>query len=567
MQKWEEFFNQDCYLSNRTLETIKKEVTPTFLRLKKKKYLLLIPHYRKFYRQYQKIDQLKQLHNQTYLQKKYEKTKDFLDHIKGVSLDNEQRMCVLNEEDFLLIIAGAGSGKSLTILGKISYLIEYLGYLEKEILVISFTNASSSHLKESLEKEGYHIPVLTFHKLALHILQNEEFHIASPTLLEYIVQEFYQSLIFNIPTLFVLTCQYFKIPITEYEKVLSTKKMGLFQKKITQFIHLFKANKEDENLLFQYVGKASSKKEKIFLINVIAIFKLYHIELSSSKEKDFDDIILEATRYLHQGKSILDYRYILIDEYQDTSLLRCHLIQEIVNQTQAKLMVVGDDFQSIYRFAGCNLDIFLHFSKYFSNPDILVISNTYRNSQELIDVAGNFIMKNKKQFIKKLYAKKHYQKPIKIVYYDNQKEIFLKLLQSFAEKKHILVLSRNQKDIESVLSKDIRYQENYYIYQNVSFKHMTVHQSKGLEADCVILLHMENDIMGFPNKLEEDSVFRFLYDTQNSYAYEEERRLFYVALTRTQNEIYLLTSEKKPSIFIKELLRDYPNQIEILGIK
>ena len=96
---------------------------------------------------------------------------------------------------------------------------------------------------------------------------------------------------------------------------------------------------------------------------------------------------------------------------------------------------------------------------------------------------------------------------------------------------------------------------------------MTVHQSKGLEEEYVILISLENSMTGFPNKLENDSIFRFLDEKKESYAYEEERRLFYVALTRTKNENYLLVPKKKESIFVKELIRDFKDKIEFLSIK
>ena len=187
----------------------------------------------------------------------------------------------------------------------------------------------------------------------------------------------------------------------------------------------------------------------------------------------------------------------------------------------------------------------------------------------MIDIAGSFIMKNKSQINKNLYSNKHLNYPIIIIYYEDQKKVFLKLLEYLLKKgiKKILVLGRNRKDIYPILDNKINYNNETYHYQDLSFKYMTVHQSKGLEEDCVILIHLENSTMGFPNKLENDNVFRFLNTSKETFAYEEERRLFYVALTRTKNENYLLVPKNKESIFVKELLRDFSTQIEILSIK
>lgn len=574
MKKFKYYFLGKKYLSYRLIEDIKKEYEVEFKIIKRKKYLLLFPQKRRFYFQYQKIEKLKEENNAIYLEKKMLETKDFLSNIKGYSLDNNQRKCVLNEEDALLVVAGAGSGKSLTIIAKICYLIEYLGYKESEILCISFTNASSKSLENSIEKHyGYNITVYTFHKLALKILENESFSIASPNLLEYLIEEFYQGIIEQFPKLLTMVIQYFypnKIGNKkEYQKLLKEKKFLLFQKKIAQFIHLFKANKEDETLLYDYLNKVFSKQEYYFLIQVIIIWNLYKQELESNKEIDFDDMILKAIQTLKFKESFLPYRYIIIDEYQDSSLLRCKLIQVLLEKTNAKIMAVGDDFQSIYRFSGCDLEIFLNFQNYFSHPNTLFITNTYRNSQELIDVAGNFVMKNKNQLKKQLHSNKHLEKPLKIIYYENEKTKFLNLLDylNAKGKNKILVLGRNKKDIYPLLSPSIKEIDGKYFYQNLELQYMTVHQSKGLEEECVILVHLENSITGFPNKLENDVVFRFLNNKKESYAYEEERRLFYVALTRTKNEDYLLVAKNKESIFIKEIIRDFPDKIEFLSIK
>lgn len=574
MKKFKDLFLGQYYLSNRSIITIQKNYFPIFNTIQKKKYLLLFSKKRKFYFQYKNIEKLKVQNNTIYIENKLIETKNFLSHIKGFSLDNNQRKCVLNEEDALLVIAGAGSGKSLTIIAKICYLIEYLGYKEQEILCISFTNASSKSLEDSIKKHyGYTVPVYTFHKLALKILENEQFKITDSDLLEFLIEEFYKSIIYQFPKLIKMIVQYF-YPNQEgtkeqYSSLSKEKKFSLFQKKISQFIHLFKANKEDENLLIQYLKKTISKQEYYFLFHVIIIWDLYKIELLSQNEIDFDDMIIKAIHYLKENKICLEYRYIIIDEYQDSSLLRCKFIQTLSEKTTAKIMAVGDDFQSIYRFSGCDLEIFLNFANYFPNPDTLFITNTYRNSQELIDIAGSFIMKNKNQIQKQLNSSKHLEKPIKIIYYENPKEIFQKLLDYLfqKEKTKILVLGRNRKDINSILSPKMFFKDGNYYYQNHSFSYMTVHQSKGLEEEIVIIIHLENSIMGFPNKLENDNVFRFLNPNKESFAYEEERRLFYVALTRTKNENYLLVPKNKESIFVKEILRDYSSQIEILSIK
>ena len=94
-------------------------------------------------------------------------------------------------------------------------------------------------------------------------------------------------------------------------------------------------------------------------------------------------------------------------------------------------------------------------------------------------------------------------------------------------------------------------------------KIMTVHKSKGLETDNVILVGLDDSVLGFPNKIIQNNILKYVLSDKDHYPYEEERRLFYVALTRTTNDVYLLVNKNNPSIFVKELLKDYSNYIEI----
>ncbi len=571
MKEFHMLFLGEEYLSLERLEDIKRNYLSIYEKIRTKKYLLFLPSYRKFYHAYQKITTLREENNKIYLMNKKKEWKSFFQNIHGYPLDDYQIECILKEERSLLAIAGAGSGKSLTIVGKIGYLIEGKGLYEKEILAISFTRESALHLAHNIQKSlGYEIPVYTFHKLALTILKETKKEIAPNYFLEELIEEFYHAYVPSTPSLFPIVKQYFfktaQTKKEEYFQLLESKKFILFKKKLTTFIHLVKANKENRDEIYTYLKQASSKEEYLFLFQACILYFFYQEELEASGMMDFDDMIFEAIQKLKEKHIYLPYRYIIIDEFQDTSFLRCRLIQELLKKTNASFMAVGDDFQSIYRFTGCDLEVFLNFSNYFPFSDIAFLPNTYRNSQELIDVAGSFVMKNKRQIKKTLYSKKHLFKPIKIVYYEEASKTFLNLLDQIRPS-DILVLGRNQRDIQTILSPAIIKKENAYTYKNHLFHYQTVHQSKGLEADIVILIHLENSLLGFPNKIEEDSVFRFLNKQSESYAYEEERRLFYVALTRTKNEVYLLTPSQNESIFIRELKRNYSSQIEIFRIK
>ena len=481
------------------------------------------------------------------------KSKELLDNVNGYSLDKKQRLAVIDSSDSALLLAGAGSGKTLTIVGKIRYLIEILKIKKEDILCISFTNDSVNSLKNALFKNyNYDIDVFTFHKLALNILKDNKniVNIASSDELDYIITEYFYS---NFSGLNILEK---KKEFYELKKLIGT------------FINLFKSNNHDYIKFDEILKRLKYGNDYIFIKIVREIYIEYMSELKSKNEVDFNDMINDAIKVLNKGGKIKSYKYIIIDEYQDTSLTKYNLIKTIKNKTQAKLFCVGDDFQSIYRFTGCNLNIFLNFKKYYKNSRIMKIENTYRNCKDLIKVSGNFIMKNNHQMRKKLKSSKKLKKPIKIIYYKSIKDSFEKLILDIYSKNNngIMVLGRNNNDIYKYLNSNFRLENQNVIYlknENIKIRYLTVHKSKGLEEENVIIINLENKINGFPSKIENNEILKYVLNENDNYPYEEERRLFYVALTRTKNNVYLFVNKKNESIFVKEIVNNYKSCVQI----
>ena len=502
-----------------------------------------------------------------------EKIDVLLNNINGYPLDNEQRKVVTSCEKHLLVSAGAGSGKTLTIIGKIRYLIEIKDIKEEEILCISFTNEATNNLKNKLKDNyNYNITCYTFHKLGLEILKKKKCKISSANYLKYIMNEFFKALIDNESKKRVLS--FFKIKYNafnvnkKYDEI-DDKKLLEFCDLIEKFINLFKANDylPEDFLIFL---KSASKREKNFILIAYYIYYLYQKELMSKNEIDFSDMISLATKYVEKNGYYRKIKYVIIDEFQDASKVRFNLIKAILSKTDASLLVVGDDFQSIYRFTGCDLDLFLKFNNIFPDSKILKICNTYRNSKELITVAGSFIMKNKNQLRKELNSFKRVKYPIWIIYYKDMIRSFIKLINYIynESKKPILVLGRNNFDIDFlkksnkfIIDKDsVIYKDN----KDIKMTYLTVHRSKGLEEENVIVINLCNNKLGFPNKIVDERILRFVSCKKDNYLYAEERRLFYVAITRTKNITYLFTPFSNESMFVMELKKDYRSKIKIV---
>ena len=369
------------------------------------------------------------------------------------------------------------------------------------------------------------------------------------------------------------------------------------------FIELFKGNNYDETKFkefYEYVDglKDSFSKDRTiaFLKIVEEIYNDYEAYLLKIKKIDFNDMINKASDCIVKNGLDLPYKYIIVDEYQDTSFTRYNLLRNICDSIGAKIMVVGDDWQSIYSFSGCDVNIFTKFDNFFDVCETRYIEKTYRNSQQLIDASSNFVMKNPDQTRKELKSSKSLECPIKIVKFDNDFDEILKfeliikniINQSKFENKKILILGRNNKDIfnllknfnvknedgkrkfeilgdEDKLRRDKFVKIVYRYNPDVNIEYRTVHQSKGLECDNVILINLKNWRAGFPNKMVDDPVLNFVKRNGDSFSYAEERRLFYVALTRTKNNVYLLAPYFKSSVFIQELENDV--NVELLNLE
>ena len=472
--------------------------------------------------------------------------------VNDLTLSDEQSLPIINNDKVSLIIAGAGSGKTLTIVGKIKYMLDNNLINKEEICAITYTNKATISMKGKIyEATNENIDTFTFHKLALKVLDtaNISYNILSEDLLNDVIDNFFNIDIYCNKILMKSIYNYFGYYIFKtkknYKKILKSKEFSKFKELIKTFISYMNAN----NLSSKWKSLLQNKKYYKPLLIIYAIYNSYLNEIYSSNNIDFDSMISKATDILESKSIKLPYKLIIVDEFQDTSYLRFKLIKALVNLNDSSLCVVGDDYQSIYRFQGCDLNIFLNFQKYYKNSKVYYLNETYRNSQEIIDIAGSFIQKNKYQIKKNLVSKKRLNHPIKIKYTTN----LVKLIKELPIDKEILILGRNNFDIKKYL-KEYKLIDNILYIKGIkhNLKYLTIHSSKGLESDIVIVLNCIDNIYGIPSKLKDDKLIDLLKGKEE-YIYAEERRLFYVAITRTKSYTYILTEKGKESIFIKEL--------------
>ena len=380
-----------------------------------------------------------------------------------------------------------------------------------------------------------------------------------------------------------------------FEKIVSTeenKYITRLVKLVCTFIQNFKTNNYTTDDFSRFRATSSNERTKLFLSLCEQCYLEYCKRLKEYHAIDFEDMINDSVRILReeelQGKK-LEFKYIIVDEYQDISRQRFNLTKELCKLCNAKVIAVGDDWQSIYAYAGSDITLFTDFRKTFGYGLELCITKTYRNAQEVIDIAGGFIQKNLGQMRKALISPKHIDHPIIIKTYTEEvdrkefrgkggkyfligkcvEEIMDGLIEKYKHPK-ILLLGRYGFDAYNLTkSADFIYDEKTGSvrskkYNADYFDYMTVHRAKGLGYDHVIIINARNETYGFPSQVEEDPVLKYVVKDDHSYDYAEERRLFYVALTRTKNRVYIITPQQHPSEFVLELIRDYP-QVEVYG--
>ena len=363
-----------------------------------------------------------------------------------------------------------------------------------------------------------------------------------------------------------------------YDKLVETDKEKYVVKFILfleRFIELFKSagfSKKD----FQRLRANKNPRTLLFLDIAEPVYDYYQEYLSASNQVDFADMINEAYEFLLEYKDSgnkLPYKYVIIDEFQDVAKQRFNLAKRLADITDAKVIAVGDDWQSIFAFAGADITLFLKFIEIMGSGNELFINHTYRNSQELIDIAGSFIKKNSSQITKHLISPKRISNPIVLCPYDNTStaminlgkrviEIIEEIIDEFGQDSTILIVGRYNFDIHNLLKSGLFSYDGFkkvccYKYPDVQIDFMTVHRAKGLGRDNVILLNLSEGKFGFPCQIEEDPIFKLVTHEDVTIPFAEERRLFYVALTRTKNRVYVTFPKTRPSRFILELIKEH----------
>ncbi len=346
---------------------------------------------------------------------------------------------------------------------------------------------------------------------------------------------------------------------------LSTIRSGVspFVTLLSAFLRLFRAGgwtRED------VIGRVRTSRDHAFLEIFWPFLTRYELELKSEEKVDFDEMLIRAAALAGEGKYERGYHYILVDEFQDTSRARMGLIKALRGEpANCRVFAVGDDWQSIYRFAGSDVAYFTDVEKHLGPTAKTVLPDTFRLESDVAALSTRFVLQNPAQVEKQLQPRRETHRGPGVSLHlhgpNEVREVAQRLLSEIAEQgegNRLLVLARYNYRLDIL--------NDLVIPSELELKASTVHRAKGLEADTVILLGLEAGAFGFPTEIRDDHVLELLLEGDEALTNAEERRLFYVALTRTRTRIHILADARNMSPFAEELGgKGYAQWVEFEG--
>ena len=519
-----------------------------------------------------------------------DKARDIIGNIEKHELSDEQISAIAGAGHNTLVLAGAGTGKTTTIVGYIAWLLATKRATPEEILVLSFTKASADEMSQRImASTGKTIRACTFHSLGLEICRAATIanrpiidgHTSNTVVRNTFEQLLsknigYRLLAFKLMSKELLgkygkaaKSEDFQLPTDDYG--FNQYKQNLIENAQTIIQHMRQNSIGIDGMreLNERSGGKNVGRNREMLQLIEPLYNAYISNFRTTHGIDFPGMITDAIRCIQRGAYRHPYKYVLIDEYQDMSRPRYELIRALREQSDFTLFCVGDDWQSIYRFAGSDIHLILDFAEIWRTwgpTRMFQITTTRRFQQSLIDASGAFVMQDKSLYVKHLHNpsdKKDYS--LKALGGATQEERFdaiIEQLRKLPKTASVLMLGRYKSDL-NLLSRNNRdglFQIDEHTggivfleKPKMDIEFMTAHKSKGLQRDFVFLLCCSGGLKGFPSAIPEEPLLGLLLPEVERMPHAEERRLFYVAMTRCKKKLFFVVDQSRPSRFIYEL--------------
>ncbi|WP_145526642.1 DNA helicase IV [Yersinia rohdei] len=500
--------------------------------------------------------------NQQWTQRMLAEHQAFFQSVETLPLNESQSRAVVNGEDAVLVLAGAGSGKTSVLVARAGWLLRRNEALPEQILLLAFgrqaADEMNSRIKQRLAVDD--IQAKTFHALALQIIQQGSRKTPVISKLESDSQARRSLLINN----WQQQCSEKKAQAKGWREWLTDElewevAEGAFWQdkrlaarlagRLERWLGLMRMHGGSQA---EMIEQADEEVRDLFQkrIRLMApLLKAWKAALKEEGAVDFSGLIHQAVNLLDKGRFVSPWKHILVDEFQDISPQRAMLLTALRKQNkQTCLFAVGDDWQAIYRFSGAELSLTTAFNQHFGEGAECALDTTYRFNSSIGDIANRFIQQNPYQLKKPLNSLSKGNKKSVIILPNEQLEALLDKLSGFVkDDEHILILARYHHLRPELLQKAATRWPKLHI------DFMTIHASKGQQADYVIIvgLHEGND--GFPAVARESILEDVLLPAPEDFPDAEERRLLYVAMTRAKHQVWLLQDPENPSVFVSQL--------------
>lgn len=333
-----------------------------------------------------------------------------------------------------------------------------------------------------------------------------------------------------------------------------------FVTQIMRVTDMIKVENIDLNTVLTNARKDQHERVRNFYELAIPIVKKYNEYCVNKSFLDFNDLISRSTSLFQNHSDIANkykskYQYILVDEFQDVNNLQVELIKLLLTE-QTQLFCVGDDWQSIYGFRGSNVSYIINFENHFPNSKVVKLNLNYRSTQNIVGASNEVISHNKFKVDKEIHASKNSEHKI-VVYAGNNEEDNLQFCLD--KVRELLKEGFTNDDIMFLYRRSKMYSPYFFRFKNegVRVQNKTIHGAKGLEAKVVFILGLIEGYGGFPDIWLEDRIFQVIKKANHDLLLEEERRLFYVAITRAKDKLFLITEKGNESSFLKEIPETY----------
>jgi DNA helicase-4 len=505
------------------------------------------------------IEKSRLAHNQAWTEAMLTQYADFFSTVESSPLNPAQARAVVNGEQSLLVLAGAGSGKTSVLVARAGWLLTTGEAVADQILLLAFGRKAAQEMDERIQARLHtqDISARTFHSLALHIIQQGSKKVPVVSKLENDAQA--------RQTLFIKAwrqqCSEKKAQAKGWRQWLEEelnwevpegsfwqdeKLARRLASRLDRWVSLMRMHGGSQTEMIESAPEAIravfSKRVKL----MAPMLKAWKTALKDENAVDFSGLIHQAIIILEKGRFVSPWKHILVDEFQDISPQRAALLSALRAQNKhTSLFAVGDDWQAIYRFSGAQLSLTTAFHHYFGEGDRSDLDTTYRFNSRIGEIANRFIQQNPHQLSKPLNSLTSGDKKAVTLLADDQLEPLLDKLSGYAKPdERILVLARYHHLKPTALEKAATR------WPKLQLDFMTIHASKGQQADYVIVVGLKVGSDGFPALARESVMEEALLPVPEDFPDAEERRLLYVAITRARHRVWLLFNKEEPSVFV-----------------